>query len=786
MADLRLNAHIIELANDTLLVLAPHNGEWLISHCAFKNVLNLLDGNHTPAEIVDKNPELSESSIEELLEALRQADMLSPESPLSQNAVCDGGSFQSSTPAHVVMNLTEQCNLKCLYCYVGSGPSKTNYMSKETAVCVASEMLRLNADNDQKITFVFHGGEPTLNLDTVEAMCEFLAPHRDRVVFQLQTNAANVTDRFISLVKKYDIQLGISIDGVGEVHDATRICGNGKGSFDRVAEGIARLQAEKISFGALTVLNRNNYRHIPELMDYLAEHGINSAAFLRLLEAGREDEHPELLLNGDEVFECYQEILDWLIAYNSAHNKAFEERTISNIVKIIATGRRDYMCMRKPCGAGRNTLGVDTEGDVYPCDNLIGEPGLCMGNLTEQSLKSMVESSPVVKRLDQTIAEKTAECQSCVWESICCGVCSAQCYLSGHSSAAEEAECAFLRKMIPELFRRYVEDPSVFKLLCRDMRPRNQKRFYFNLLFNCNSHCIFCAADHDLYPKSEIITLDMMRNLIQYHGMLPGDSVILNGGELTLHPEIVEMVELLSSHGLNLVLSTNGRRLSDDKFCKALAQAGAQYYAIPFFGCDAETHDYCTGAPGSFDDTVAGVDNLIRFREELGLDFLIEIKLLSIKNLLDENPKVLEWVAQTFPKVDVISINALLVSDTVLTRQDELIPDFASWSESVNQAIAVAKRCGVTDKIRLNDTPLCLLDSCHYDLLDRLLEDQRPLLPKDKLYIDHANLNGRESEEFSAEVQKSCGDCALYHQCEFVNKLYGNPEVAKASLKMLS
>lgn len=786
MTGLRLNAHIIDLADDTLLVLAPHNGEWLISHCALKNVLSMLDGKHTLAEIKENNPELSESNIDELLEGLRRAKMLSPEATLGRDAAHGGCDCCDSTPSHVVMNLTERCNLQCLYCYVDAGPSKMRDMTTETAVRVASEMLRLNGDNDQPITFVFHGGEPTLNLDAVEAVCQFLAPYRDRVTCQIQTNAVNVTDRFLALVKKHDLKVGISIDGYRASHDATRLDGAGKGSFDRVAEGIARLKAEDVRFGALTVLNRHNFRHIPELLDYYAGQGITSIALLRLLEFGREERHPELLLSGEEIFEAYQDALDWMIAYNRTHEQPFRERTIESLVEIIAAGRRDYMCMQRPCGAGRQTIGVDTEGRVYPCDDLIGRPELYMGNLTEQSLESIVGGSTVLPLLDRAVAEKSADCHSCVWESLCPGVCSSQCYLSGRASVAEQAECVFLQRMIPELIRRYRDDPAVFGLLCDVFLPRESKSFYFNLLYQCNSHCIFCAANHDLHPMTKMISLDMMRELMQSQGMEAGDTVILNGGETTLHPELIEMVELLSSHGLNTILFTNGRRLSDAAFCKALVQAGVGSVLIPFFGRDAKTHDACTGAPGSFAQTVAGVENLIRFRKEFNLNFKIELKLLYIKCLLQENPKILEWICATFPEVDTISLNALIVSDTVLLRQEELIPNFASWSESVNHTLAAAKRCGVTDKIILSDTPYCLLDACHYDLLERILEQRKNMKAKEETYIDKENLDGRVLETYSDEVLESCGDCALFQQCAFAHKLYGDPEAAKESLKMLS
>ena len=92
----------------------------------------------------------------------------------------------------------------------------------------------------------------------------------------------------------------------------------------------------------------------------------------------------------------------------------------------------------------------------------------------------------------------------------------------------------------------------------------------------------------------------------------------------------------------------------------------------------------------------------------------------------------------------------------------------------------------MTDKINLSDTPYCLLDTDNYDLLETILNRDGFAPLEDKLYIDGYNTEGQELDAYSAEVLESCGDCAMFHHCAFINKLYGDPDVAKASLRMLS
>ena len=787
MKNLLLNAKMIELTDECLLILSKTQNKWFMTSIKNKAAFEMMDGTHSSDEVFSNSVFQSKEEFLDLIATLSELDMIGSNSYKCSNETCSGSGCQKKYPNHVVMNLTDQCNLNCLYCYVDSSPLCSNYMKPDVAVKIASELISLNADNDKKITFVFHGGEPTLNLDTIRAFCEYVVPYRDRVCLSLQTNGTNITDEFIELVKKYSISVGLSMDGYKELHDATRVDINGKGSFARVEKGIERLREENISFGLLTVLNRNNYKHTREILDYFSSIGAHNCAFLRLTEIGRESAHPELLITGDEVYESFCNIIDWLIEYNSTHEIAFEERTISKMVKIISGGERDYMCMRKPCGAGRDTIGVDTKGNVYPCDDMVGVSELHMGNLMETDLKSMVDNTKVLDIIDASGRKMKEECAECIWKNLCSEVCSSQYYSSSHETVLEEPECQFHQKLIPELLRRYYNDPSVFELLCSELKQRPNKNFYFNITYVCNSHCIFCAADHDINPVNNVITADMMNDLIQFHNMEAGDNVVLNGGEPTMNPELAEIISLFSEKNIHTIVYSNGRKLSDRQFCKKLIESGLNRISIPLFGYDAETHDHCTGVTGAFDETVSGIRNILELRKELNSSITIEIKLLYIRCLLDTNPEIVSWLAENFPYVDNISVNSLIVSDTVLMNQEELLPDFETWSYSLNKTLLTAKETGVIDKIKLNDTPYCLISNENYDFLERYIAiNGDDLKQKERTYIDYNTLNGKINDSVIIEDDDPCNECVMHQECKFINRTYGDSKVAAASLSLLS
>ena len=62
----------------------------------------------------------------------------------------------------------------------------------------------------------------------------------DRVtpIFSIQSNGVLIDEAWIDLLAELNVQIGISVDGPREFHDAYRIDHSGRGSFDDVVGAI--------------------------------------------------------------------------------------------------------------------------------------------------------------------------------------------------------------------------------------------------------------------------------------------------------------------------------------------------------------------------------------------------------------------------------------------------------------------------------------------------------------------------------------------------------------------
>ena len=101
----------------------------------------------------------------------------------------------------------------------------------------------------------------------------------------------------------------------------------------------------------------------------------------------------------------------------------------------------------------------------------------------------------------------------------------------------------------------------------------------------CNRTCIFCPrADENFYPNQSLhISMDLIKKIanelrdIEYEG-----AIVLSGfGEPLLHPELLEIVSILSKNA-RIEIVTNGDHLNS-KLIKDLSDAGTAYIVVSMY-----------------------------------------------------------------------------------------------------------------------------------------------------------------------------------------------------------
>ncbi len=141
------------------------------------------------------------------------------------------------------------CNMQCTYCYEHIYRSKINQRAFDL------EAIKRQIGNENDAPYL-HGGEALLA--PIQVLEELFAISYQKTGYSsIQTNGTLITDKHIELFKKYNTQVGISIDGPGDLGKYRRTI-DGQPTADMVMDNIRWLRKEGVHVGIICVLTKAN------------------------------------------------------------------------------------------------------------------------------------------------------------------------------------------------------------------------------------------------------------------------------------------------------------------------------------------------------------------------------------------------------------------------------------------------------------------------------------------------------------------------------------------------
>jgi MoaA/NifB/PqqE/SkfB family radical SAM enzyme len=150
----------------------------------------------------------------------------------------------------------------------------------------------------------------------------------------------------------------------------------------------------------------------------------------------------------------------------------------------------------------------------------------------------------------------------------------------------------------------------------------NGKCYELILNYNCNARCLFCSQgdfDKALNAPFGRIARDIYSAYKSGYRRLG-----FTGGEPLVSPYILKAIALGRSVGFRFIrVQTNGIKLADPAFCRALARAGLTFCKFSFTSDRAAEHDRLAGVPGAFKKANAGLKNLRSLKIRTGTNILV-------------------------------------------------------------------------------------------------------------------------------------------------------------------
>lgn len=350
----------------------------------------------------------------------------------------------------VVLKATRLCNLRCTYCHSwAEGPNQT--MRFATLVRTIRKILAI--PNIKRFEFVWHGGEVTLLKPLffqklLWLQQQFKQPEQ-HITNSMQSNAVNISDEWLAFIKGIGMHVGISLDGIPAVHDSRRVDYRGRGTAQRVAEGLKRLKQHAIPYGALIVVDRHVYQtDLREMFDYFGEIGLNDIEFLNIVPDNR-------IPAGGKVDGNYITYAEFIAFLDRAFTLWWEEyRAVlhipqfSDFIRAINNpGTRLAACYWSE-NCSQEVITLEPNGDVSPCDKYVGDAGSHYGSLMKTDLAELLAYSvhnQAARREEQEAFNKMRQCR---WFSLCHGGCPHDRVINRRHVAGYQDNCCGTGKLL--------------------------------------------------------------------------------------------------------------------------------------------------------------------------------------------------------------------------------------------------------------------------------------------------------------------------------------------------
>jgi len=137
---------------------------------------------------------------------------------------------------------------------------------------------------------------------------------------------------------------------------------------------------------------------------------------------------------------------------------------------------------------------------------------------------------------------------------------------------------------------------------------------WLSITYDCNNRCIWCyAASPFRDVRKNVMPREMLDNCRKLLKDLGIEKITLIGGEPTMYKGIEEVIATSKEMGFNVGMVSNGRKFSSKRFTKKIKESGLDRLTISIEGSNCEMHDKITQVPGSFEQSIRGIDNCHEF-----------------------------------------------------------------------------------------------------------------------------------------------------------------------------
>ncbi len=269
---------------------------------------------------------------------------------------------------HLYLFVTEECQLRCHHCYMGSRLERAATLDLITAKRIVDHFFNLGTRS-----IVLVGGEPTLytNLKEIINYAKLLG-YKDIVV-----DSNGISVRSLININRFDVDhIRISLDGASpQTHEKIR----GIGNYSKTISGIKRLINEGYSVWITSTIFQFNFFEIEELLAIADNLGVKVVNFHIFSEEGNGINYKNWSINPYDWISCYEkfDIMAKKYKVKIKYPPAWVKKI--DLESII---RKGYLGCQ---GISMNQVSAFPDGRCYICP-LIFDQEMNFGNFSNEGI----------------------------------------------------------------------------------------------------------------------------------------------------------------------------------------------------------------------------------------------------------------------------------------------------------------------------------------------------------------------------------------------------------------
>lgn len=352
-----------------------------IDEASFHYLKDSLSNNQCESQAVPATERVHQLTQQGYLSTNRVQEIEHPDS-------CFLEEYTNRKVSSMVLQVTQNCNLKCEYCpyVVGDKGNRTHSSKRMSPELIEQSLAMLNeksVDCDE-VSISFYGGEPLIEYESI-VRTVILAKtmlHKKSISYSMTTNGTLLTEDMIRFFKEHNFSLTFSLDGPKELNDRNRIFRNSSESvFDHVMEKLNLIETKfpeylpRISTNMVIDPTQDFYKYKEFFLEYpilqkilvmptLVEDYTTEGKFKEIEDFAIKSEHSKFLY-----------YLQDMKAIDSKDQFFLQTMFASNVVKLKEdwaklTTLGTKFCPSGQCIPGMKKVFVDVDGTLFPCERV--------------------------------------------------------------------------------------------------------------------------------------------------------------------------------------------------------------------------------------------------------------------------------------------------------------------------------------------------------------------------------------------------------------------------------